>query len=158
MEQMRDWFKYEYGYVNIDHSNLFLTNTGNWSETEKLTEKTNQSKLKNDFKKIKMYVFLLIAGILFSIVFFVNLAGDHIRVFLIILPIFAAYRLYKYTQHNIGSAYKIPLEKINQITIENNNAVILFNDGNNISTEEKLIKIEEKGIKLLTQLKELNKI
>ena len=37
---MKQWFKYEFGFVNLDSENFYLTNSGNWSETENLKEKT----------------------------------------------------------------------------------------------------------------------
>lgn len=35
---MKKWFKYEYGFVNIDEDYIYLTNTGNWSDTKDLQE------------------------------------------------------------------------------------------------------------------------
>ncbi|WP_196889864.1 hypothetical protein [Aureivirga sp. CE67] len=39
---MKEWFKYELGYVNIDSENIYLTGSGNWSETKNLEEKTRK--------------------------------------------------------------------------------------------------------------------
>ena len=37
---MKHWFKYEFGYVNIDSEYLYFTNTGNWSEVQEIKEKS----------------------------------------------------------------------------------------------------------------------
>ena len=36
---MKEYFKYANGYININDENLFLTHSGNWSETSTLVEK-----------------------------------------------------------------------------------------------------------------------
>lgn len=35
----KSFYKYKYGYINIDQNNIYITSTGNWSETIQLTEK-----------------------------------------------------------------------------------------------------------------------
>jgi methionyl-tRNA synthetase len=68
---MKTWFKYEYGYVNLDSDTLYLTNSGNWSETTTLSEKTKEITQKNDTKNYK-YVSFLVSIIAFFCVLFFN--------------------------------------------------------------------------------------
>ena len=48
---MKDFFKYEKGYINIDGTYLYLTQTGNWSEIDSINEKSAKSKSINSQKK-----------------------------------------------------------------------------------------------------------
>ncbi len=57
---MKEYFKYSNGFVNINDENLFLTNSGNWSETIDLLEKSPKSIRQNTLKELKIYSFLFI--------------------------------------------------------------------------------------------------
>ena len=95
---MKDWFKYEFGYVNLDAENLFLTNTGNWSETDGLLEKGVEKE--NKFRKFRIQLFLVIVALLFVILYLNNMMSDTLSlIFLVILPV-AYYFLYKYLNFN----------------------------------------------------------
>ena len=55
---MKEYFKYANGFVNLNDENLFLTNSGNWSETSDLLEKSPKSIRQNNFKGFKIYIYL----------------------------------------------------------------------------------------------------
>ena len=67
---MKEWFKYEYVYVNIDTESIYFTNSGNWSETKNLKEKGVQKS--NTQRKVRIQEFLFVFLILFVILFFKN--------------------------------------------------------------------------------------
>ena len=64
---MKEYFKYANGYVNINDENLFLTNSGNWSETHDLLEKSPKSIRKNDLKSVKIYAYYFVIIVLVAI-------------------------------------------------------------------------------------------
>ena len=64
---MKEFFKYANGYVNINDENLFLTNSGNWSETKEINEKSAKTIRQNNVKGFKFYVFLFIIIVLFFV-------------------------------------------------------------------------------------------
>jgi hypothetical protein len=56
---MKEYFKYANGFVNINYENLFLTNSGYWSETRELLEKSSKTIKKHKYKSLKIYIFFL---------------------------------------------------------------------------------------------------
>lgn len=144
---MKDYFKYERGYVNIDDQNLFLTNTGNWSETKELNEKSPRSIRKNRFKEFKYYFFFLIIGALLLFFFFKS------ERFPIVGITGLAFAVYMYMKRETGKSYKIPLEKIIRIEIMNSSATIVFHNQANENDSEEISGIEIKGLDILSELK-----
>ncbi len=149
---MEEWFKYEYGFVNIDDQFLYFTNTGNWSEVKTLKEKTGKTKFKNDFKKIRIVGFLALCLLGLTSLFLMNLASPTVSIKMLIGIVAACYALYHYFQSEIGPSYKIPKEKIVNIFVEGKLATINFRNCNDELDSQELINIEEKGIKLLSKI------
>ena len=65
---MKEWFKYEFGYVNVDSENLFLTNSGNWGETISLTEKTKKTANQNS----SIIGFIIVVFCIFAFMIYKN--------------------------------------------------------------------------------------
>jgi hypothetical protein len=144
---MKEYFKYANGYVNINDENLFLTNSGNCSETHDLLEKSPKSIRKNDLKSFKMYSFpfVIICISLFMItksenVFFpLTFAG-------------LGFAAFFYLKREIGKRYKIPISKISSFEIYDEKVKILFRNANDIDDFEEIFKVEKKGLAILEEL------
>jgi len=167
---MKEYFKYANGYVNINDENLFLTNSGNWSETNDLLEKSPKSIRKNNFKinKINFYYFILI--ILATIVI-LSVIGQIMRntfPFISLVILFLFFSAYRYMQRETGKRYKIPISKISSFEIYDEKVKILFRNSsfeiydekvkilfrnaNDIDDFEEIFKVEKKGLAILEEL------
>jgi hypothetical protein len=151
---MREWFKYEYGYVNVDAENLYLTNTGNWVETESLEEKTAKANQKNGSRKYWMIGFVALVFCLFAFLLFKNIESGKVSIGLILLIAIGGYQLYNYLRTEIGAKFKIPLKKITDIKEIEKTIEISFTNGEGNSDNYTLSGIEEKGILIMNKLKQ----
>lgn len=149
---MKEWFKYEFGFVNIDDNNIYLTNTGNWSEIHSLEEKSMRLDRKNDTKGSMMIGFILVFLALFGFLIFKNLMSGKVGFFLIAIVALGGYKLYDYLKTEIGAQFKIPKSKITEIKIGKESAEILFLNADEKSDSYKLLRIDKKGIEILTEL------
>ncbi len=150
---MKHFFKYEKGYINIDEKYLYMTKTGNWSETNSLLEKSAKSKSQATIKKIKTYSFygMLIA---FSLLLFFNLSnGRGNKIFLPVGIILLVVSAYKYIRSGSGSQYKIPLSRINKMDYSYKSLKIHFKNSDDKEDFERIDSIEENGIQILKSLK-----
>lgn len=148
---MKHYFKYSYGYVNIDDENLFMTNSGNWSETHSLEEKSSKTEKANRKKNLKFdfLIFVLIICIAFTVYDGINdVISRSIPIGLLVL----ALAVYKYFQNEKGKRIKIPLAKIIAIEVIGNNAKIFFYNKSNEKDSEELLKIDSKGIEIIEKL------
>lgn len=144
---MKDYFKYENGYVNINDENLFLTNSGNWSETHGLSEKSAQSIRKNQLKRFRINAYLFVMG---SVVLFLLFHSQNKLMPLGILGLGIA--AYFYMKRETGNRYRIPLEKIKAVEISGNQVKIVFLNLSGKEDAETIIGVEEKGISILDNL------
>ena len=144
---MKEYFKYSNGYININDENLFLTNSGNWSETHDLLEKSPKSIRKNDLKSLKIYSFLFIVICLG--LFMMSKAKNGFVPFGFIGLGFAAFL---YMKRETGKRYKIPISKITSFTISNDTVKIVFKNANDINDFEEIFKVETKGLAILEEL------
>lgn len=145
---MKEYFKYANGFVNINDENLFLTNSGNWSETHELLEKSPKSIKQNNFKGFKIYIFLFVVVCLFVLILSKSKSGS-IPFGIILLGLGA----FAYLKRETGKRYKIPISKIRNIEILKNSAKIIFlNESNNEDIEE-ITVIETKGLSILENMK-----
>lgn len=153
---MKEYFKYDKGFVNIDDENLYLTNSGNWQEARNLEEKSSKTIKANKFRKnrISLYFYIFLGlGILLTLFQFSN--GKSVRLPLVFSGLgFAAYR---YMIRETGNRYKIPLSKITAVLNENNSIKINFLDEQGNETFEELFGVELKGIGLLEDKFRMNK-
>lgn len=146
---MKQYFKYANGYVNINNENLFLTNSGNWSETYDLLEKSPKSIKQNNFKtnKINLFLFLIICIGLLMISKAKNAA---LPLGFISLGIAAFF----YMKLETGKRYKIPISKIIKIEVVDNVVKIIFYNANNQEDFEEITNVEYKGLGILEELKQ----
>lgn len=154
---MKEYFKYANGYVNINDENLFLTNSGNWSETHDLLEKSPKSIRKNNFKANKIYlyyffVFILIGFGVFDILRDIKNKSFPFGIILLGLAGLA------YMKRETGKRYKIPISKIISFDVSNDKVKILFRNANDIDDFEEIFKVDTKGLAILEELSRQLKI
>lgn len=142
---MKEYFKYDNGFVNINDENLFLTNSGNWSETHDMLEKSPKSKRLNNLKGFKVYAFFFILALL--ILAILSKSGK-IPFGILILALFA----FAYLRKETGKRYKIPLSKIQSMTITDKEAKIVFLNANGVEDFEIIHNITDKGISIFNSL------
>jgi hypothetical protein len=144
---MKEYFKYANGFVNINDENLFLTNSGNWSETHELLEKSPKSIRQNNFKGFKIYIYLFVITCL--IVLILSKAKKGSIPFGIVLLGLGAFA---YLKRETGKRYKIPIKKIKEIVILDDTAKIIFNNATDSNDFEEITKIETKGLAVLEEV------
>ena len=149
---MQEWFKYEYGYVNIDDEHLYLTNSGNWSETINLREKSRAVNSRNENKTMRMVAFLVVVYGFFGYMIVNSMINGRVGITLLILTVGGGYKMYDYIRHGIGAKFKIPLVKISGFTVLGNTVEIEFTDGEGNIDQYKLHKVEEKGLGIIHSL------
>ncbi|WP_395045027.1 hypothetical protein [Flavobacterium sp.] len=146
---MKKYFKYSNGFVNINDENLFLTNSGNWSETHDLLEKSPKSIRQNSLKQFKIYSFLVII-VCIGLLMMARSKNGFLPFGFIGIGVAAFF----YMKRETGKRYKIPISKIKDIEINDDIAKIFFNNANNVEDCEEISSVETKGLSIL---KELNK-
>lgn len=147
INNMKEYFKYANGYININDENIFLTNSGNWSETNKLMEKSPKSIRKNQFKGFKIYIYLFVLACIILLVLSKSKSGS-IPVGIILLGL----AVYTYMKRETGKQYKITISKIKEITISENQTKIIFLNEANVEDFEILNNVEGKGIEILEEI------
>ena len=149
---MREWFKYEFGYVNIDDNNVYMTRTGNWSETKEMPEKNKKVAQKNNRRGSTVIVVLAAFTALILFGLFRNMMSNTVGIPILFLLVAGLFKLYQYTKRDIGGQFKIPFSKLNSIEIKDQQAVLHFTNGENEADTQTLSNIEEKGLQLLITL------
>lgn len=145
---MKEYFKYANGYININDENIFLTNSGNWSETHTLMEKSPKSIRKNKFKGFRIYIYLFVVACLIILVVSKSKSGS-IPVGIVLLGLAA----YTYMKRETGKQYKIPISKIKEIAISGNQTKIIFLNEGNHEDFEIIDNLENNGIAILSKIK-----
>ncbi len=149
----RHYFKYKFGYINIDSENLYMTNSGNWQEALQTEEKSQANEEANNQRISHMMLGVyFVAG---SIAFYIITMAENKIASLITLTVCSglAFAAYNYMKTEFGKRYKIPLSKIQSVEIEGNNKIkINFLNANNVPDTETIKEVENKGINLLYQL------
>lgn len=135
---MKTFFKYEFGYINLDSDNLYLTNSGNWSEVKNLKEKSSIPSGKDGFRRFRIALFFVLASILLTGIFFVNITSGRKSFFLLVLIPIGIYKLYTYMRQDLGSRFFIPLEKIDAVEYDQdrNGYLLRFRNRENDSVSE----------------------
>ena len=149
---MKHFFNYEKGFVNIDDKNLYLTPSGNWSETDTLSEKSSKSKSQYTKKKIKTYSFYAML-LSFSLLLFFNLNNGRNGKLMLTLGIILLFlSAFYYIRSSSKSHYKIPLLKINKMEYSSSSLNIYFKNLEDKDDFEKLDTIDKKGVQILKDL------
>ncbi|WP_420571252.1 hypothetical protein [Kordia sp.] len=147
---MKEWFKYKYGFVNVDAENLYFTNTGNWSEIEGLEEKGIQKQ--NTFRQFRMKFIPFILIVIAVFLFIFQFEHTKIKFSLIFGILVLAFTAYKYLKREIGEKFTLPISKIENIILRGETATVTFRDGEGKSTEQLVENLDQKGISLLEEL------
>lgn len=150
---MKEWFKYEFGYVNIDSESIYLTNTGNWSETKNLEEKTKKIDTENDNKSSLMIGFILVTVCIFAFLMFKSFISGKTGLTLISILLVGGYKLYEYLKTEIGAKFKIPISKVSEIKESEKNIEIIFTNGEGKIDTYKLYQVDTKGFLIMSNLK-----
>ena len=148
---MKEYFKYANGYVNINDENLFLTNSGNWSETHDLLEKSPKSIRKNNFKANKIYLYYFFVFILIGFGVFDILRDIKNRTFPFGIILLGLAGL-TYMKRETGKRYKIPISKIISFDVSNDTVKIIFKNASGVNDFEEIFKVETKGLAILEEL------
>lgn len=147
---MKDWFKHEFGYANIDSENIYFTHTGNWSEITDLKEKGIHKK--NEWRKGRMQLFILICCLLSAFLFYKNLISGKVSLLLLAGLPTGGYFVYNYLRTELGPKYKLPIQKLLDIVFDQKNTTITFINGKNENDSEILKNVDQKGLDLLKKL------
>lgn len=148
---MEHWFKYEFGYVNIDDDYLYLTNSGNWRETQKLKEKTKQiAEIKNQYGIAVVMFTVLIIGVI-MVLMSMNILTKMYTTMLVLVTFGIGYRVYLKTELGV-LPFKIPHEKIKNIDFKKNNITIMFVNGEGDEDWQHLVGVEAKGLEIMGDL------
>ena len=93
-------------------------------------------------------------GAVALLLLYITFGGNNINLSVIgiLSSILFGYKVYKYLQHDIGSAYKIPRNKIKRIDITLNEIKIDFVNGDGINDFEIISNVGKKGISILRSL------
>lgn len=150
----KDWFEYESGYINIDSTTIYLTNTGNWSETKELKEKGIQKQ--NTFRVFRMYFFLtvLTLAVVISLIYkLLSFEENPVLSIIVMATLLSSfYAVYRNFKKETGSKFKLPISKIKSIELIDRTAVIHFYNGRNEEDEQALYGVSDKGVNLLSNL------
>lgn len=132
---MKEWFKYRFGYVNIDSEFIYLTKNGVWSETIKLNE-----------IRTKKYDSIVLISIVFLLFFFMIIfLGEY---FLVIFLLLSLYSQIEYFTTGYDK-FKIKINNITAIKVIGENVEIEFLDGNKLGKNYIIRGCDKKGIDLL---------
>ncbi len=151
---MKQFFKYQFGYINIDEENLYMTNSGNWSEVSEVQEKSTKTKAGNMFRSGANWIFLVLVVGLVVLGFLSGVLKGRIGLLgLVGTPVFI-YFFYRYLQRDLGVKYKIPIAKITSVELkpEEKKAILHFLNATNQQDQEVINKVEKKGFEILGYL------
>ncbi len=124
--EIRHFFKYEYGYINIDSENIYLTHTGNWSETVNMEAKNNKTIQKSTKRKWWILSCIIIGSGLIYLFHFLEILSVGKSIILILFIPLNCLPLYKYMRSELGQKFLIPIKNITSIENENSGLRINF--------------------------------
>ncbi|MES2397802.1 MAG: hypothetical protein V4549_17450 [Bacteroidota bacterium] len=151
----KSYYKYKFGYINIDQENVYLTSTGNWSEIKVLGEKVFGKSSKKIGKVISIYFLLAILLLMTIASFFFNEKIPY-AVGTLAVGIAGVHRLKKYFDTETGQRFFIPKNKIIDIVWENDFMTLHFNTLENELDKIVLRNIEGDIEQLKQELKATN--
>ncbi|WP_375562027.1 hypothetical protein ACE193_05625 [Bernardetia sp. OM2101] len=134
---MQRHFKYSKGYVNIDDTNIYLTETGNWSETKELSEKMSNQLFRrygNAIAILGVCLVIALGGV------FAFISSQKIRIGGVISVIAVLFFFYQAVSSKMGYKFYIPKEKIIKVSSHKN---ILFLKFKNASEKEEIVRISD---------------
>jgi len=149
---LKHYFKYKFGYINIDDENLYLTKTGNWQETKEITEKSKTStRLNRNRKNTKLAFYWILYAIVFFIFNTFFTTGFWITTAIILTIIISL--LFFFYKRDFGKQYKIPLSKIESIVLTNQTNLNIRFRNTSYEPDNEIIKgLEKTNIDFLMKL------
>lgn len=150
--EIKEWFSHKYGCVNLDSNTIYFTNSGNWSETKELKEKSRKVDNTNHWNNLWTYGFVIIAIVFFLFIIFAQFINGKLKISFLVLLLGLGYKMYEYMKNDLGPNFKIPINKIKKIVIQDAQFTILFVNGELRETSHQLMGLDAKGINILTVL------
>lgn len=136
----------------MDDKFVYFTNTGNWTETAKLTEKTQRSHGRDIRRYFKHVIYLVVISVLAAAFLIYNIFfGVYNLVIFIGLPVLIYY-LYQYLKNELGPAFAIPHSKLIAVEQHGKSTIIIYIDGEGDEVNDKLVKLEDEGRKALNNI------
>jgi len=134
----KSFYKYKYGYINIDQNNIYITSTGNWSETIQLTEKKFGKTKKRIGRVISIYFFftIIILALLGSLILsYKNLL---FKLLSLLTSVAGFLGIKRYFDTETGQRFFIPKTKIINIAINEDSIKLNFRTIDNKVEELKI--------------------
>lgn len=153
---MKEWFKYGIGYVNIDDDFIYISNSGNWGDCQRLKEKSKVTNRANTGRQMFILSFLIIVGLGTLSVWLYNMYEDSNLFFIVAPGPVLIYFLFKYMRREIGSAFKIPRAKIKSIKLEEDLITFYFINGDDKEISHSINEIPENGKEIISSLLDTN--
>ncbi len=105
----RFYFKYDYGFVNVDDDGVYFSSTGNWQTVKQNFKYNDETVNTNESSKTYSLIFLLLLLALLVI----SIARDKVNSIAFIVTIIAfVYSLYRYFKPNYSEGLFIKREDI----------------------------------------------
>lgn len=134
--ESNSFYKYEYGYVNIDNNNIYFTSTGNWSEVATLSEKRKVQNTRDLSKVVMVYIFMIVTGIGEIIFFIKSDSGPVGKVISVFAAVGFMITLKNYFFTELGQRFYIPKSKIKKATVNDNGVIYIeFVTSDNLTDE-----------------------
>lgn len=149
---MKMYFRYDRGYVNVDEENIYLNNTGNWADAKKAGEKSRRTNRKNRWRifRVRMLIYLLY---LLAVLAFMRALDSQVGSLTGLLMILAlAVKVYRSFVSETGKRIKIPIRKIQYIEEQEGTFVICFRDADGELETEAVSGAEPHGQHALENL------
>lgn len=124
---IKTYYRYKFGFININDSNIYFTSTGNWSEIPELTEKKFGKTKRKISKVISVYFFFAVVFLFILFSFFRSENNLLLKAGIFLLGVFALIRLKLYFDTETGERFFIPKTKIINVMEEDNTITIVFN-------------------------------
>ena len=150
---MQKFFKYKFGYINVDNENIYLTNSGNWAECKRLQEKSLKTDIRTISKQLKISSLIFTAALfVFGNIIF-SIQSGSFKVLPAIISTLALFGLYKVFMRDLGSQYLIPIANIISLKNRNQDLVIDFKDYKGQTLTKSLTEVENFEWESIEQLK-----
>ncbi len=149
---MKHWFKYEHGYINIDDRNIYLTNSGNWSEVEDLKKRNVRHSENRKKRRIQFFLFIVI--LVTGIIMLLRINKDSYNVISLVGAISGIIVVYKYMRSELGPRYMIPFSRIKRIENIKTITYIYYLVEQEREKVQSLANLEKAGLDYLDELKQ----
>lgn len=143
---MKDYFKYEKGYLLINEEAFFLTSSGNWSETHQLQEKGYYEVQQQANRSFKVFVWV---GLLVFASLYISFKSQ--SQYSLFVGLGLALTVWRYLITETALRCKIPFEKVVQLKFNEiqKEVELHFRNANQEEDRVFLKKIDPKAILFL---------